>query len=262
MTLPEALVAMRQWTSIEDESEPFEPPATGPLPSGGPYPNFRFPLTADDLADLVDPPEGVQTLDDAVAEALAEHAAPTDTPPLPLAATLASSDAREQAWFVIRCVFERPNCVPLTTALLSEATRPFQMAAFFDPEAPARPLRIDLPIDITPAGLRKFDKNTAFMISDALCGQIDRAKGMTLGDLVLSVLPWPLHKDLDVPDKGPCVDDNNTTFGLICSISIPIITICALILLIIIVSLLDLIFRWIPFFISCFPIPRFSAKED
>ena len=33
---------------------------------------------------------------------------------------------------------------------------------------------------------------------------------------------------------------------MICSLSIPIITLCALILLIIIVTLLDFIFRWLP----------------
>jgi hypothetical protein len=76
------------------------------------------------------------------------------------------------------------------------------MAGFFDPDAPARPVRIGLPVDISPAGLRKFDKNAVFVMSDMLCGQIDRMKGITLADLVLSVLPWPFHKDLSVPDKG------------------------------------------------------------
>ena len=103
-------------------------------------------------------------------------------------------DMRE-GWFVIRCVFERPECGPIDPPVLSEPTAAFQMAGFFDPDAPARPIRIALPLDTSPAGLRKFDKNTAFMISDMLCGQIDRLKGLTLGDLVLSVLPWPFHKD-------------------------------------------------------------------
>jgi len=95
-------------------------------------------------------------------------------------------DPRE-GWFVIRCSFERHNCGPLETAIVSAPTRPFQMAGFFDPDAPARPIRIALPIDTSVAGLRKFDKKAAFMISDILCGQIDRVKGLTLGDLVLSV---------------------------------------------------------------------------
>jgi len=43
--------------------------------------------------------------------------------------------------------------------------------------------------------------------------------------------------------------------------SLPIITICALLLLIIIVSLLDIIFHWLPFFIVCFRLPGFKAKK-
>ncbi len=130
-----------------------------------------------------------------------------------------------------------------------------------DSESAARPIRIGLPIDTSPAGLRKFDKNTAFVISSTLCGQIQRAKGLTLGDLVRSVLPWPLHKDLSVPDKGPCKTAAGPDLGMICSLSIPIVTICALILLMIIVNLLDIIFRWIPYFIMCFPIPGLSGKS-
>ena len=134
------------------------------------------------------------------------------------------------------------------------------MAGFFDPDAPARPIRIALPIDTSPAGLRKFDKNTAFMISDMLCGQINRVKGMTLADLVLSVLPWPFHQDLPKSDGGPCAS-GGIEFGMMCSLSIPIITICALLMLMIIVSLLDIIFRWMPFFIFCFPLPKFKSKS-
>ena len=171
-------------------------------------------------------------------------------------------DPRE-GWFVIRCAFERPNCGPLEPPVVSAPTRPFQMAGFFDPDAPARPIRIALPVDTSPAGLRKFDKKAAFMISDVLCGQINRAKGMSLGDLVLSVLPWPFHKDLSssLSDIAPCTD-KGVQAGMICSLSIPIITICALILLIIIVSLFDLIFKWIPFFLICFPLPGFKAKKS
>jgi hypothetical protein len=109
--------------------------------------------------------------------------------------------------------------------------------------------------------MRKHSKNTAFVISDVLCGQIQRAKGLGLGDLVRSVLPWPLHKDLDVGGMGPCKASPEANIGMICSLSIPIITICALILLMIIVSLLDSIFRWLPWFITCFPVPGLNAKK-
>ena len=169
-----------------------------------------------------------------------------------------------QGTFLIRCVYERPVCGPLDPPLLSEPSALFQMASFFDADAPARPIRIALPLDTSPAGLRKFDKNTAFMISDQLCGQMQRLKGITFADLVLSVLPWPFHKSLSVgsPEIGPCKTGAGLELGMICTLSIPIITICALILLFVIVLLLDLIFHWIPFFIMCFPLPGFKGKQS
>ena len=98
------------------------------------------------------------------------------------------------------------------------------------------------------------------MMSDMLCGQVDRMKGIGFVDLVLSVLPWPFHKDLDVPEKGDCKTGDGISLGVMCSLSIPIITICALILLMIIVLLFDFIFKWIPLFIMCFPLPKFKSK--
>ncbi|HEV2801599.1 MAG TPA: hypothetical protein VGW12_13930 [Pyrinomonadaceae bacterium] len=239
------------------------------------WPDFLFPLADTEFEGPLPPKaagavdntdrflkaaERVSNLANLVAAALeeVETASPV---PLPLVAQKVL-DTR-QGWFVARCVYERPECGPIDPPVVSEPTRAFQLAGFFDPDAPARPIRIAMPIDTSPAGLRKFDKNTAFMISDMLCGQIDRAKGMSLGDLVRSVLPWPLHKDLSAPDKGPCKEPSGSLeFGMICSLSIPIITICALLLLMIIVNLLDIIFRWLPYFLICFPLPGFSAKKS
>lgn len=188
----------------------------------------------------------------------------TDAPPLPFALQLRDAlvaTAGDVGWFVIRCVYLNRDCGPLHPPTLSAATQQFQFANFFDSDAPARPIRITLPLDTTPAGLRKHAKNTAFVISDVLCGQIQRAKGMGLGDLVRSVLPWPFHKDLDSGggNTGPC-QGGGIDIGMICSLSIPIITICALILLFIFVLLFDLIFHWLPYFVLCFPVPKFKAK--
>jgi hypothetical protein len=192
-----------------------------------------------------------------------QPAAPT--PPVPFAAQLRDAMKTTQGdpgWFVLRCVYVRTDCGPLHPPVLSARSQRFQLASFFDPDAPARPIRIALPIDTTAAGMRKFNKNTAFVISDALCGQLQRAKGLGLADLVLSVLPWPFHKDLDVGAGGigPCKNSGGN-LGMICSLSIPIITICALILLMMIVLVLDMIFKWIPWFIVCFPLPGFKAKK-
>lgn len=226
------------------------------FPSLAPLPSPATP--GDDPAVLDDQLARIDHLVELVVAALPEMPM-ADTAAVPLAAQ-PLMDSQER-WFIIRCVFERPECGPLHQPLLSAPTDPFQMASFFDPDAPARPIRIALPIDTTPAGLRKFDRNTAFMISDVLCGQIDRVKSLSLGDLVLSVLPWPFHKELSVPDKGPCKDDTGASIGMMCSMSLPIITLCALLLLMIIVNLLNIIFKWIPWFIMCFPIPGFKAKK-
>jgi hypothetical protein len=225
--------------------------------------NFLFPLADSELPSLAPSLSGadnaskIDKLSDLIQAALPEQIL-GQTPQLPLAA-LPVMDTRE-GWFVVRCVFERPECGPIDPPVVSEKTEAFQMAGFFDPDAPARPIRIALPIDTTPAGLRKFDKNTAFMMSDILCGQVKKAQSLSLGDLVMSVLPWPFHKDLSV-EGGTCKDSEGFDVGMICSFSIPIITICALLLLIIIVSLLDIIFRWMPYFFICFPFPK-KAKQS
>jgi len=240
------LVDMVTFSATEDE-----------WPNGPWTPALNFPRRSSD--DGANPGRSLDELREKLLAALPVQG-PQRLPPIPLAAQTPAAIG-ETGWFVARCVLERPNCLPLPDAILSDPTPPFQLAGFFDPDAPARPIRIALPVDTTPAGLRKFDKNTAFMISDVLCGQVSRAQSLGLGDLIRSVLPWPLHKDLNV-DTAPCAEDGGgVTFGMICSLSIPIITICALILLMSIVSLLDIIFRWIPYFIFCFPLPGFTAKK-
>lgn len=258
--------------NLETTVQPYD---RDPFSSASEWPGFFFPLADPAQAGPLPPPKvGVPENPDALTAALERidnlvaliaNALPDPgsekTPPL-LIATQPVMGIDGPTYFIIRCVFERPNCGPLQPAVISDVTEPFLMAGFFDPDAPARPIRIGLPVDTTPAGLRKFDKNTAFMISDVLCGQIERAKGLGLGDLVRTVLPFPLHKDLDVPDKGPCTDADGLSVGMICSLSIPIITICALILLMIMVSLLDIIFHWMPYFIMCWPLPKFNAKPS
>lgn len=245
-----------------DVSNPDWPHFLFPLTDPTTYSDPVLPYAADEWK--LKPGLEVQQARINAFSTLVEQALPAQSvQPVPVAPLVAQApqDNNNTGWFVIRFVFDRPNCGPLHPAVLSDASLPFQMASFFDPDAPARPVRIALPVDTSPAGLRKFDKNTAFVISDMLCGQINRAKGLGLGDLVRSVLPFPFHKDLSLPDGGPCEDGSGVTIGMICSLSIPIITICALILLMIIVSLLDFIFHWMPFFILCFPLPGLKAKE-
>jgi hypothetical protein len=274
-SLADALEQIGQFgPALEAAVEPYPRPATPPWPS------FLFPLAdpifpaeaptlavpplsalvlaADEKEELTGGIEPVDKLTVLVVRAL--PATPPAAEPAVPPSAITPANALE-GWFVLRCAYERPACGPLHEDVLSPPTEPFQLAGFFDPDAPARPIRIGLPLDISPAGLRKFDKNTAFVMSDMLCGQLKRFKGVTLGNLVRSVLPFPLHKDLSLSGGAACTGANSNPIGTLCSLSIPIITICALILLIIIVTLLDLIFRWLPFFIVCFPIPGLKGKN-
>ena len=219
------------------------------------WPAFLFPLADPQFSPVLDV-AGVNALREKIAAALPAQDATTQRASIPDAPI---GDASNLAWFRIRCVFRRPDCEPLHPAVLSAPSQAFEMAGFFDPDAPARPVRIGLPIDPTPAGLRKFDKKTFMVMSDLLCGQVSRFKKVTFGDLVLSVLPWPLHKDLPV-GESVCTK-GAPGIGMVCSLSIPIITICALILLMIIVSLLDFVFRWMPWFFMCLPIPGLKGKK-
>ena len=230
---------------------------------------------APDPADVEAMPETTITLAESAARkvdrlvqlvmAAVDADARTPAAPIPFAVQLRdamTSTQGDPGWFLLRCVYVHCACCgPLEPDVLSAPSQQFQLASFFDSDAPARPIRIALPIDTTAAGLRKHQKNTAFVLSDILCGQVNRLKGLGFVDLVLSVLPWPFHKDLDIGSDGlgPC-KSGAANFGMICSLSIPIITICALILLFMIVLVLDIIFHWIPWLIICFPI-RFRTKQ-
>lgn len=149
------------------------------------------------------------------------------------------ANARGDDWFVVRCVYLRPHCGRRSPPVVSERSERFQLTSFFEPDAPARHLRVALPVDTSPATLRKYNRNVAFMLSDQLRRQMSRASN--LKKLV----------DGEVGDE-----DAGIRFGVICSFSIPIITICALILLMILVALLNIVFWWIPLFKICFPVPK------
>lgn len=228
--------------------------AAGSKNSG--WPDFLFPLTDPETLSLDN--GKVDNL-----AALVANLLPTSGDNFPdLESLKINKGNANNANFIIRCVYEQPQCEPIHAPILSEPSEQFEMAAFFDPDAPARPIRIPMPMDISPAGLRKYQKNTSLIISDMLCGKIAKIKKLTLADLVLSILPWPFHKDLpNVNDTGPCGKEDSNSFGIICSLSIPIVTLVALILMIIMVTLFDIFFKWIPYLFMCLPIPGLSGKN-
>jgi hypothetical protein len=159
---------------------------------------------------------------------MAEPQPPFDAPKL---------DPRPATRYVIRCVYRRPRCGPLHPDVVSDPSRPFAVAGFFDLDAPSRPLNVVLPFDTSIAGLRKAPKNVSFLISRELRTQLDRVRDG--------------KKALD----GQLEEGVPVELGMICAFSIPIITIAALLLLTIIVFVLNIVFWWLPFLKICFPVP-------
>ncbi|MEK6302425.1 MAG: hypothetical protein AABO41_17070 [Acidobacteriota bacterium] len=150
-------------------------------------------------------------------------------------------DPAAETLYVLRCVYQRPSCL-FESDIVSSASERFAIATFFDTDAPSRPVRITLPIDTSIAGLRKFPKNVAFLTSDKL-----RKQMAGVADL---------KKAID-GDLSPSPDFQ---LGEICSFSIPIITLCAFIVLFIFLILLNIAFFWLPFIKICLPIPLKAKK--
>jgi hypothetical protein len=192
------------------------------------------PYALTDPANLIGP----NTLQTPVANALPPIATVNVpvVPPVPQS----PSNAQGTYWFIVRCVYLRPQC---PGNVISQPCQPFLLANYFDSDAPARRIQVALPVDTSAAALRKYDKGVAFLISDELRNQMARVASLS---------------DLSSGDLG---DAGTINIGLICSLSIPIITICAMILLLVIVIALNLVFFWIPFFKICLPVPGLQGKS-
>jgi hypothetical protein len=191
----------------------------------GPAPGYRLwlgELTPASLRALLGALFGEQPL-------LPAAASPEEAPALP---KLAAGQR-----YVIRCVQRCPRCRPWKRDVVSAPSRPFALAPFFDPDAPARPVRIAMPADTSLAALRRFKKSVGIVLSPKLRSQMARVKGM---------------KD----DKLELVAEQACQGGQICMLSIPIITIVAMILLMVFVALLQLVFWWLPLFKICLPLKK------
>lgn len=137
--------------------------------------------------------------------------------------------------YLIRTVIEHPPCEPV----LSDATHSFVLARPFDPDAPARKIRIQLP-DIS--NMRRFNRGVALEMSPSLRRVMDR------------VTPDMLKGD-------PLGDDPGIELGMICSFSLQIIFLVAFVVMFIFLLLLNIVFWWMAFLKICFPIPM-PAKSS
>jgi hypothetical protein len=166
--------------------------------------------------------------------------------PQPSMATLGSL-------YILRCVYDHPLCrdpllpgKPLHPPFVSEPTEPFKIAYFFDADAPQRPVKILMPIDTSIAGLKKLPQNVKVLISQQLANQMERIKGVKIKDL----------------EEGNLGAEGGFDVGMICSFSIQIVFIIALVLLFMFAIILNLVFWWMPFFKICLPIPILKKGKD
>lgn len=115
---------------------------------------------------------------------------------------------------------------------------PFRVAAPFDPEA-SRPVLIQMP---SLSDLRRGLARGAAMITPADTFNLINALKLNKGASADAVPE-------EAPGGGP---------GLqwICSFSLPVITLVAMILLMIMISLLNILFFWLPWVRICLPFPK------
>jgi hypothetical protein len=135
--------------------------------------------------------------------------------------------------YTVRCFIrvknEAPQCRP--QLVWSAPSEPFVIALWYDSAGvPVPP--IELPDVAQLAGLKP---NAAFALPPKLANLL-RSDAKKLRD-------------------GEASDDG-LSLGWICSFSIPIITLCAFIVLNIFLQILNLVFFWLPFLKICIPYPK------
>ena len=143
------------------------------------------------------------------------------------------------AQYVLRAFVRlRPEGSCPARTVWSAYSEPFVIAPWWE-GAGAPPVQVSLP-DVTDRNLLKALKpNVAFVVPPSL-------QNLLAGN----------PKDM-LDGKG---STSGLTLGWICSFNIPIITICAFIVLNIFLSLFDLIFRWMFFIKICIPFPKRSES--
>jgi hypothetical protein len=146
------------------------------------------------------------------------------------------ANARYRVRCFVRLEPEHPDCPPRIVWSAPSAT--FRIKAWHEGgEQP--PVPIELP---RPDRLRGLRPDVAFKVPPELQRFLDRLNLQGLLD-------------------GSAGPKAGIDFGMICSFSIPIITLCAFIVLQIFLVLLNILFFWLPFVRICLPFPKPADEE-
>lgn len=142
----------------------------------------------------------------------------------------------KDATYHVRVVYEYdPECPPLVSPA---ASHPFQLAAYFDPDAPARLLKLEAP-SMKPQDLRKYARGVGIEMGPELHKLSNCMAGDNLDDMIGSI--------------EDC--DGGLSIRMICTFSIQIIFMIAFILMFSFLIILNFIFGWLFYFRICLPVP-------
>lgn len=131
-----------------------------------------------------------------------------------------------------------PGCPP--ELVWSAPTEEFSIAPWYEPSASTPPARVSLPNLFKPEAVRALKPTVVFELPEEL----------------QCMLGMNTPKDLMEGNGGKCGPGSGFGLDWLCGFSIPIITLCAFIVLHIFLSLLNIIFWWLPFLKICIPIPK------
>ncbi|HEX8243161.1 MAG TPA: hypothetical protein VF541_06690, partial [Longimicrobium sp.] len=146
---------------------------------------------------------------------------------------------RPDARYQVRAFVRLRRCDGCPPELVwSAPSEPFAIAPWYD-HGGAPPVQIQLP-GAKLSDMAKLKPNVAFRVPASVQDLLGGMKVKT----PMEVEPGSLNLGLD----------------WICGFSIPLITLCAFIVLSIFLMLLNIIFWWLPFIKICIPIPRVSAS--
>jgi len=156
----------------------------------------------------------------------------------PAAARFDQADARYQVRCFIR-VDPGDGCPP--RIVWSPPSPAFTIKPWYESgEAP--PIQVELPA-LTPERMRDLKPNVAFKVPPEIQQFMDKLNLQGLLD-------------------GEAKKKAGVKFGMICGFSIPLITICAFIVLQIFLVLLHLAFFWLPFVRICIPFPAVTSESE
>lgn len=175
-------------------------------------------------------------LDKSDVDAIADKAVPILRERLRAMQPLNGQFSEPDARLFVRCfvrVRRDDGCAP--KLIWSVPSDDFRVARWFESGPAATPV-VELP-DPFKQGIKSFKPNIAFSVPSSIA------------DILRDNKPDKLIEGSGQPGSG-------LGLGWLCGFNIPLITLCAFIVLSIFLSLFNLIFWWLPFIRICIPIPK------